>query len=299
MTLSNIKYKKVTLSNGETIAYQERDGGEHKVLLIHGNMTSSKHWDLILEQMDSKFKIYAVDMRGFGQSSYHQRIQSIKDFSDDIKGVVDAIGLNDFSIIGWSTGGAVGMQFVADYPGYCSKLVLLASASTRGYPFYGVNENGQPDFTKRLSTYEQIKIDPIRSIPIQHAYHTKNYPFLQEVWNATVYTKNRPNEDKYREYVEDMLTQRNLAEVYHSLNTFNISNKHNGLIEGNGLAGNIKLPVLVLRGDRDFVITERMAQEIVEDIGNNARFVELKDCGHSPLIDDLDQLLGVISEFLE
>lgn len=299
MTLSNVKYKNVTLPNGETIAYQERVGGEKKVLLIHGNMTSSKHWDLVLEQMDRSYKLYAIDMRGFGQSSYHNRIQSIKDFSDDIKGLVDAIGLTDFSIIGWSTGGAVGMQFVADYPGYCSKLVLLASASTRGYPFYGVNENGQTDPANRISTYDEIKVDPIKTIPTQHAYDTKDHDFLKAVWNAAIYTKNQPSEEKYEEYVNDILTQKNLAEVYHSLNTFNISNKHNGLLEGNGLVRNIQLPVLVLRGDRDLVITEQMAQEIVEDIGSNARFVELKDCGHSPLIDDLEQLLQVISEFLE
>ena len=42
-----------------------------------------------------------------------------------------------------------------------------------------------------------------------------------------------------------------------------------------------------------------MAKEIIEDLGDVARFVELKDCGHSPLVDDLDQLLQVITEFLD
>ena len=299
MTLSNIKYNYVTLPNGETIAYQEREGGEEKVLLIHGNMISSKHWDLVIEQMDPSYKIYAVDMRGFGQSSYHNRIQSIKDFSDDIRGVVDAIGLKDFAIIGWSTGGSVSMQFVADYPGYCSKLVLLESTSTRGVPFYGTREDGQPDFENRYTTFEQIKNDKDKILPTQRAYDTKDHAFLKAVWNAVIYTKIQPSEDKYEEYVNDMLTQRNLAEVYHALNSFNISEKHNGLLEGNGLVKNITIPVLVLRGDRDYVIPEQMAEEIVEDIGKNARFVELEDCGHSPLIDDLDQMLQVISEFLE
>ena len=76
-----------------------------------------------------------------------------------------------------------------------------------------------------------------------------------------------------------MCTQRNLAEVYHALNTFNISDKNNGLIDGNGLVNRIKLPVLVLRGDRDFVIPSQMVEEILEDIGDNATFEELKDCG--------------------
>lgn len=292
MNKTNILYKYVDLPNGETIAYQERDGGEKNVLLIHGNMTSSKHWDLVLEQMDSRYKLFAVDMRGFGASSYHERINSIKDFSDDIKAFVNTIGLKNFSIIGWSTGGAVGMQFAADYPGICERLILLASASTRGYPFYDLEG-------KRLSSYDEITADHGKTIPVQRAYDTKDHEFLKQLWNTLIYTKNQPSKEKYDEYIADMLTQKNLAEVYQALNTFNISNMDNGLISGNGLVKNIKLPVLVLRGDRDLVITKQMAEEIIEDIGHTARFAELKDCGHSPLIDDLAGLLKQFSDFLD
>ena len=98
-----------------------------------------------MDVLDEKYKVYAPDLRGFGQSSYNERITSIEDFSDDLKGFVDALELKDFYLVGWSTGGAVCMQFVADYPGYCEKLVLLASASTRGYPLIGTKEDGTPD----------------------------------------------------------------------------------------------------------------------------------------------------------
>ncbi|MFB6465264.1 alpha/beta fold hydrolase [Cytobacillus sp. Hz8] len=298
MTLHALQYKKTKLPNGETIAYQEREGGEQKVLLIHGNMTSSKHWDLVLEKMDPKYKLYAIDLRGFGNSSYHQEIRSIKDFSDDVKGFVEKIGLKNFSIVGWSTGGAVAMQFIAENPGVCEKLVLLASASTRGYPFYGSAGAGLPLFNKRLSTYDEVKGEKSKTVPIQNAYDTGNRNFLKAVWNSLIYTKNQPKDELYEEYVDDMFTQKNLAAVYHALNIFNISEKHNGLKKGNGLVKNIKIPVLVLRGDRDLVISEQMAKETVEDLGEYATFIELTDCGHSPLIDGLDQLLKHITEFL-
>ena len=191
------------------------------------------------------------------------------------------------------------MQLIADHPGICKKLVLLASASTRGYPFYGTKMDGQPDFENRLTTYEEVKLDMGKTKLFQTAYNIKDRDFFKLVWNSLIYTKNQPSAEKYEEYIDDMLTQKNLAEVYHSLNIFNISEKHNGLIEGNGLVKNIKLPVLVLRGDRDLIIREYMAKEIMEDLGDVARFVELKDCGHSPLVDDLDQLLHVMVEFLD
>ncbi|MFP5112946.1 intracellular short-chain-length polyhydroxyalkanoate depolymerase [Bacillaceae bacterium C204] len=291
-----VTMKDVHLSNGETLSYREREGGETKVLLIHGNMTSSKHWDLVLENMDAKYKLYAVDLRGFGSSSFNNPVLSIKDFSDDVKLFVDEIGLTDFSIVGWSTGGAVAMQFTADYPEYCNKLILLASESTRGYPFDGkLNENDEP---RRFALHEEIKRDVTKTIPVQTAYDTNNTELLKLIWNSVIYTHNQPAPELYDEYVQDMRTQRNLAEVHHSNNTFNISHHHNGLVEGSGKVDDINVPVLVLRGERDYVVTAEMTNELLNDLGKKARFIELKNCGHSPLVDDLPQFLKAITLFL-
>ena len=288
----------VQLSNGETIAYRKRPGGEKVIVLVHGNMTSSKHWDLLMDNLAAQYTIYALDQRGFGESSYHTRVKGIKDFSDDLKEFVDLLELTHFDLIGWSTGGAICMQFVADYPGYCEKLVLLASASTRGYPFYGANEDGTPDFHNRLQSVEEIEKDPSKTLVIQGLYDTNNKAGLKAVWDAGIYTHNKPDEELYDAYVDDMLTQRNLSDIYHSLNTFNISPVHNGVVTGSNQAKDITIPVLILRGDRDYIVSESMTQEIVEDLGENATYIPLINCGHSPLIDDLKQLTDRIEAFL-
>ncbi|MDW0116967.1 alpha/beta hydrolase [Sporosarcina thermotolerans] len=290
--------KKVVLQNNEEIAYRERDGGDKNVVLVHGNMTSSKHWDVLIDKMDSKYKIYALDMRGFGESTYFERVTGIRDFSEDLHGFIEALGLKEFSLIGWSTGGAVCMQYVADHPGKCEKLVLNASASTRGYPFFGTKTDGTPDIEHRLQTIEDVEQDPGKTLAMQGLYDSKNRDGLKAVWNALIYTHQQPLTDKYEEYVDDMLTQRNLADVYHSLNTFNISPIHNGVNEGSDQAKDITIPVLVLRGDRDYVVTEQMTKEIMEDLGDNATFVSLEDMGHSPLVDNLEKLNSTIETFL-
>ena len=289
---------KVELSNGETLSYRKREGGDELVLLVHGNMTSSKHWDLLLESMDERFTIYAVDMRGFGESTYNKRITSIKDFSDDIKLFVDALELKDFTIIGWSTGGNVAMQFCADYPDYSKKLVLFASGSTRGYPFYSSNADGTPDLTKRLATIEQIEQDPVKTIPMQQMYDTKNRDGLKFIWNSVIYTQNQPDEARYEQYVDDMLTQRNLADVYHALNTFNISAVDNVVARGTNQVKDIHIPTFVLYGDRDFVVTGAMTTEIIEDFAGQAQIMKLANCGHSPLVDCLDETKEAIEEFI-
>ncbi|TSI09086.1 alpha/beta fold hydrolase [Lysinibacillus sp. BW-2-10] len=290
--------KFVELPNGETLSYRERLGGDQLCLFIHGNMTSSKHWDVLMEVFDERFTIIAPDLRGFGQSSYHHRVSHMRDFSDDVKSFVDCLGLKDFSLVGWSTGGAVAMQFCVDYPEYCNKLILLASASTRGYPFYKTNDDGSPNFSTRFTTIEEIENDHGKTVPMQALYDKKNREGLKAIWNAAIYTHNKPNQKKYEEYVDDMLTQRNLADVYHVLNTFNISHVDNEASKGNGEIDRIQIPTLILYGERDYVVPVHMTNELIEDFGTKASAVKLNNCGHSPLMDDLDQLQQTIENFL-
>ncbi|WP_421383638.1 alpha/beta fold hydrolase [Bacillus salacetis] len=297
--MTEIRLKEVTIANGETIGYREREGGSRVVVLVHGNMTSSAHWDLVLENMDEKYKVYAVDLRGFGKSSYRQPVHSIKDFSDDLREFADELGLSEFALAGWSLGGAVCQQFCIDHSGYCSKLLLIASASTRGYPFYGSNEHGLPDPEKRLKTLDEVKGDPGKTIPVQAAYDNRNYGLLRAIWDGLIYTDEKPDPVRYEKYLDDMCTQRNLAEVYQALNLFNISSHENGLTKGTGEVSKITIPVLSLRGDRDLVVTEKMTKELIEDYEGRVEFIELKDCGHSPLIDDLSGLLEYMEGFLE
>lgn len=290
--------KVVELSNGETIAYRERPGGEKLVLFIHGNMTSSKHWDILMDTFNEDYTIIAPDLRGFGGSTYNKRASHVRDFSNDIKLFVDSLGLKKFSLVGWSFGGTVCMQFCADNPEYCEKLVLLASGSTRGYAHYKTNSDGSPDVTTRFTTIEEIESDQMRTIPMQALYDTKNRDGLKLVWNSAIYTHKQPGEEKYNEYIDDMLTQRNLADVYHALNTFNISHVDNVAAKGTGEIDKINIPVLNLYGERDLVVPYIMTQEITEDFGDKAKTVKLENCGHSPLIDDLQQLKTAIENFL-
>ncbi|OQP15974.1 alpha/beta hydrolase [Geobacillus zalihae] len=296
--MKRIGLKSVVLPNGETIGYREREGGEKHVLLVHGNMVSSKHWDLMFEQMDETYKLYAIDLRGQGISSYTCPIHSLKDFSEDVKQFVDMLGLKTFSLVGWSMGGGVCMQFAADYPDQVEKLVLLASVSTRGYPFYKVDERGQPILTERLRTKEEIARDPLRSVPITDAYRRKDKHFLRQLFNATMYVHNQPSPERYEVYLDEVLMQRNLLDVYHALNHFNISHFDNGLTKGTGEVDRIVAPTLVVWGEHDQVVTKSMQEEIVHDFGERAKFTILSNAGHSPFTDNLEELLQELQSFL-
>ncbi|AMX83411.1 3-oxoadipate enol-lactonase [Geobacillus subterraneus] len=296
--MKHVELKSVILPNGETIGYREREGGEKPVLLVHGNMVSSMHWDVLFERMDEVYKLYAVDLRGQGISTYNRPIQSLKDFSEDIKQLLDTLGLKKVSLVGWSMGGGVCMQFAADYPDQVEKLVLLASVSTRGYPFYKVDEQGQPILTQRLRTKEEIARDPLRSIPITDAYRKKDKHFLRQLFNVTMYVCHQPSPERYEAYLDEVLKQRNLLDVYYALNYFNISHFDNGLTDGSGEVDRITAPTLVVWGEHDVVVTKNMQDEIVHDFRGRAKFTVLPNAGHSPFTDNPNELLQQLQSFL-
>jgi len=124
----------ITLSNKETLSYLKEGDGSNTLLLIHGNMSSSLSWDIFLDYVSEDFTVYAPDLRGFGDSSYEKSIDSIKDFSDDLKLFTEALNIKNFSLVGWSLGGNVAMQYVIDYPKDVKKLILMASGSIKGFP---------------------------------------------------------------------------------------------------------------------------------------------------------------------
>ena len=295
----NIELKKVELPNGETLGYRKRAGGDKLLLLIHGNMTSSKHWDLFLENFNEEYTLIAPDMRGFGISTYNNPIDSIEDFTNDLELFIKELNLKDFSIMGWSTGGCTAMKYTAHNQDKVNKLILLESISSRGNPLFELDEEGNIIPEKRIETLKEVANDEQNIKPTLNAIENKNKSFMKSVWNTLIYNNNKPPEGRYDEYIEDMFTQRNLVEVYHALNHFNISDKSNGLEEGTGEAGQINIPTLVLYGENDNIIPENMPNEIVEDIGENAKLDILKGSGHSPLVDDLEQLMKKVNRFLE
>jgi pimeloyl-ACP methyl ester carboxylesterase len=294
-----INLKSVNLDNGETIGYRETGEGSQNILLIHGNLTSSKHWDLLMENLPNDYKIYAVDLRGFGTSSYYQPIESLKDFAEDIKQLIEILNLDHLTVVGWSTGGGVGMELAVNYPQLVKKLVLLASVGIKGYPLPKLNLQGIPINGKFLVTREELLNDYARVLPIAKAQKNRNKAFLKNLWDYLIYQQKKPDSQRYEEYLEDMLTQRNYVDVIYALSRFNISDYHNGIVAGTGEVHQITAPTLVIHGDKDAVIPVDQAREIVEVMGDNAKIQILENTGHSPLIDSLDQVILLLLDFLK
>ena len=91
------------------------------------------------------YRCIGIDTRGFGKSDKPFYGYDYNTLSDDVRGVVDALGLRDFILAGHSTGGAIAARYMGRHHGYgVSKLVLIAAAAPSlikrpDFP-YGVDE---------------------------------------------------------------------------------------------------------------------------------------------------------------
>lgn len=289
----------VDLANGESIFYREMGRGKKTILLIHGNMSSSKHWEPVYEKMKDEYKIFAVDLRGMGESSYHNRFDSLKELADDVAEFCEILKIRDLVVAGWSTGGGIAMELAADYPDLVNKLILVESVSPKGYPLLKKNEKGEAIPGAVYESKEAMAKDPIQVLPAVLAMENQDFNTMKQIWDAAIYVVKKPDEKKYQEYLEETLKQRNLVDIDWALATFNISNEHNGMVKGNGKVTKIKQPTLIFGADLDYVVPLSMVEETSNILGDHGEMHILKNSGHSPITDVTEELVGKIHDFIE
>lgn len=294
--MEKIPVKTITLANGETYAYREKGTGDKVLVLLHGNTSSSLFFDELIERMsEEEFRIIAPDMRGFGETTYNTPVTKIKDFADDLKLLVDALNLSNFALLGWSAGGAMAMRFAIDNPNYVSKLILMASASIKGYPIQKKNFFGKPIPGQFITTREEMaKLMK----PAVNAYAKKKAMLVKMMFNKAFFIVKKPEPQRFEAYIQEVYKQRNLVDINMGLITFNISHEHNGVVEGNGEVDKIVTPTLIIHGDKDNVVTKEMLQENIKGFGDKAKLVMLENCGHAVVTDCPDQLAQEIREFV-
>lgn len=296
--MSILEKKHIKLSNNETLYYIEKNQeAKQTILFVHGNMSSSYHYKPLIEHFEKDYHVVAPDLRGFGDSTYHQAIDSLEDFADDLALLMEALALSKVILVGWSTGGGIGLKFAAKYPDSIEKLVLLESASFRGYPIFKKDDAYQPILTELYQTKEAMAKDPVQVLPALNAMQNNDANFMKQVWQAAIYNVAVP-EEAFDANIKETLKQRNLVDVDWALMTFNMSHSTNGVVEGDHSIDDVTCPVLSVWGKKDLVILESMFQETVDALPQAKTHI-FEHGSHSPLTDDKAALIKVIEDFIQ
>jgi 3-oxoadipate enol-lactonase len=96
-------------------------------MLIHGNDESSVVWFGWVPRMGQEFRLLRPDLPGFGQSRIPAGFEwSLPSLATFAARVLDKAGVESAHIIGAKTGGAIAMQFAADYPTRTRTLAVVS-----------------------------------------------------------------------------------------------------------------------------------------------------------------------------
>jgi len=132
--------------------------------------------------------------------------------------------------------------------------------------------------------------------PLEKLKDNNNVHFIRRLLNNSLYSKNKPNEQSYEAYIQAMIKQRNLPETNLALSYFNISDVHNGVVEGSNDIHKITCPVLIIHGTSDRVVPFEVAEDNHEALKGNS-VIEPLDASHAPLLDERRKVIELIESF--
>ena len=101
-------------------------------LLLHGNDETSISWFGWIPRLAQEFRLIRPDLPGFGNSAIPPNFEwSMPSLATTVAHLLDGLGVESAHIIGAKTGGALGMQFAADYPRKTRTLTIVSGPVTR------------------------------------------------------------------------------------------------------------------------------------------------------------------------
>ena len=97
------------------------------VVLVHGMLNSSSHWQEVALDLAAEHTVIAPDLIGHGDSAAPRGDYSLGAHAASIRDVLSALGIERATIVGHSLGGGVAMQFFYQFPARVQRLVLVSS----------------------------------------------------------------------------------------------------------------------------------------------------------------------------
>lgn len=112
--------------NGTTFHYTFTGEGNETLVFIHAGIADTRSWQQQMGFFTGQCRVLIYDVRGFGQTVMPPDVA----FShhEDLKALLDHVGIDECNLVAMSMGGAIALDFVLTYPDMVEAMVLIGSA---------------------------------------------------------------------------------------------------------------------------------------------------------------------------
>jgi pimeloyl-ACP methyl ester carboxylesterase len=251
-------------SNKIRINAHERGTGDLTFLFLHYWGGSLRTWDGVASELAKTYRTIAIDLRGWGDSDAPSNGYRISDHADDAQGVIEALDLKNFVLVGHSMGGKAAQLLASRRPVGLKGLVLVAPSPPAPQPI----------------PKEQIE-------NMKHAYDSAE----SIGWTVDNVLTGRPLDSEARgKIIEDSL--RGAPQAKLAWPTVAIHEDISGAV------ATINVPTLIIGGELDKVDTvEMLRREVLARISKSHLEV-ISGTGHLSPIEAPSEIASKIREFL-
>lgn len=115
----------LTAPDGTRLRVSDRGTGTRAFVLVHGWKQSHRLWDPVIARLSPRHRVVALDLRGMGESDKPSSAYTFPELAGDVAFVLDALGLEDVTLVGWSMGCSVSLQLLDAGAPRVGRLVLV------------------------------------------------------------------------------------------------------------------------------------------------------------------------------
>ena len=249
------------------------------LLLIHGFGASVEIWQHNIKSLVKFYKVYAIDLVGFGRTDKHEGTYTPPFMVQFINDALTALNLEKVTLIGLSMGGGLSILYTLRFPHKIDKLVLVDSAGLGKEVIFSMRLMSLP-FLGELITKPSRKM----------AYLFFKPAVLNPAQLKGQFT------DIYYGLFSLPGAQTALLKVLRSMCTI-FGTKKDVLDETMMNLHRITSPTLIIWGRQDAILPLKQAYYAKEKISNSKLHI-IEQCGHMPNFEKPDEFNQVVLDFL-
>jgi pimeloyl-ACP methyl ester carboxylesterase len=263
-------------SNGINI-YHEVHGAGDPLVLIGGLGYDIWQWHKMVPGLAANNQVVIFDNRGAGQTDAPKGPYTDVMLADDTVGLIQALGLDTISLLGFSMGGIIAQNIAFTRPEVVNKLILAATA------FGGPNEVPMPAET--VAILGDFSMDPLERA--RWGIDVSTAPGFREA-----------NPEFSKEWVKYMMQRPISLEAYNAQMAIGLTLRGASVEDSyQPKLGKITAPTLIMFGEADRVMPPENAELLAKEI-RNSQVEILPNAGHFFAFDNPDLAVSVIDSFL-